>query len=62
MNAFAQVVKDMHEAEGWRHKLWGNELFDIYRNELPANYFTDDRIPAVRTAFVPAALRASARA
>ena len=43
-----KVVKDMHEAEGWEYKLWGNELFDIYRDELPENYFTDDRIPAVR--------------
>jgi hypothetical protein len=41
-----KVVKDMHESQGWEYKLWGDELFDIYKEELPANYRTDDRIPA----------------
>lgn len=48
IQAMMKVVKDMHEAEGWEYKLWGDELFEIYKDELPANYLTDERVPAVR--------------
>eukprot|EP00968_Pinguiococcus_pyrenoidosus_P001912 scaffold97_cov261-Pinguiococcus_pyrenoidosus.AAC.3 len=42
-----QDMRMQHEALGWEYKFWGNELFDIYADEIPLDlYRNDERVPA----------------
>lgn len=36
----SQKMKEVHEADGWEYRLWGNELWDIYKSDaIVAAYF-----------------------